>query len=210
MTAAGWRILIAGVVLVLTSLVQARAQEQPVEGIAEVSTNALGALTRASPRGAMEPARVYFRGNAMRIEFTDSRGTPYSMLLPDAGTVGWILDGRGAMPVPHLALPVRLDVDAPCGKGMLADCKRVGTGLRAGRDAVQWRYRLPGNTGPGRTRRGTLWLDADTGLVLEYSGDGGLGPPRQWRVGAIDYQHVADGLFEVPADALQPQPTLRR
>ncbi|HST45725.1 MAG TPA: hypothetical protein VLK29_10945 [Luteimonas sp.] len=180
------------------------------QGVAEVLTNQLGPLTRARSRGALEPAKVYFRGKSVRIEFADRDGKAFAMLLPETGQVGWLMDDASAMPLPNSGLPVVFDGEAPCGSGMLAQCARTGTGQQAGRDAVHWRYRLPNPTGPGRTSRGTMWLDAETGVVLAYEGEAGVGPARQWRTLSVDYQPVPDSMFEVPEDRLRAEPTLRR
>src|SRR5690606_16393996 len=79
-------------------------------GTAEVLTNQLGALTRTSPRGALEPVRVSFREGSLRLQFRDNAGDDYVLLLPDGAAVGWILAASGgARPVPGMRWPLRFD-----------------------------------------------------------------------------------------------------
>lgn len=175
----------------------------PFAGTAEVLTNQLGALTRTSPRGTMEPAQVFFRDGALRIHFRDNAGGRYALVLPEGAALGWIIgaDG-GVMPVPGMHWPLRFDPGAPCaGRGMFADCQRVEHGVYAGRNAVRWRYRLPNPVGPGMTRQGSMWLDAETGLVLAYEGRTGLGRPQRWEVRELRYGPQPPAIFEPPAEA---------
>ena len=202
----GWLLAIVPIVALAED-----PRAEPVQGVAEVMTNQLGALTRASPRGVLEPVRVYFRGHAVRIEFTDRGGKPYVLLIPDGAKTGWILDATGAIPVPRAPLPVVMDLDAPCGaSGLLVECTSRGPALVDGLATVQWRYRLPAGRGPGGTNRGTLWLDPLTGVVVRYVGSAGIGPLREWRVTRLEYGPVPASLFEVPETHLRPQSTLRR
>lgn len=172
-------------------------------GTAEVLTNQLGALTRTTPRGALEPVRVFFRDDSLRLQFRDNAGEDYVLLLPDGAPVGWILGASGGvMPVPGMRWPLRFDAGQPCaGHGMFAECQRIETGVYAGRNAVRWRYRLPNPTGPGLTRQGHMWLDAETGFVLAYAGRTGLGREQRWEVRQLRYGPQPAELFEPPGAA---------
>lgn len=187
--------------------VPARAQSG-LSGTAEVMTNQLGALTRAQPRGTLEPVTVYFRDGAVRMHFKDRAGSQYALVLPAGANTGWILDGRGgALPLPQMRWPLRFDPEAPCtGQGMFADCQRAGQGTYAGRNAARWRYRFSNATGPGQTRQGSMWLDMETGLVLAYEGKTGLGQDQQWQVRQVSYRPLPDDLFEVPSERASPAP----
>lgn len=182
----------------------ADAQRASAEGVAQVSTNQLGPLTRARPRGKLEPATVYFREGAARIDFRDADGKSYRLLLPGHGQPGWILDAKGAaLPAPKAAWPLVFDPQAPCaGQGMFANCQSQGPGLVAGQNARHWRYRFSRNIGPGLTSRGDMWLDAETGLVLAYSGETGAGLPQEWRVQSVTYGPLPEGTFDLPESSL--------
>ncbi|WP_221236271.1 hypothetical protein [Xanthomonas sp. 3307] len=179
---------------------EAHAEEAAFSGVAQVTTNELGGLSRIQPRGAAQPVTVYFRDDALRIQFKDASGKPYALILAKDAPTGWIVDQQGgAMPVPGMRWPLRFDPDQPCaGLGMFADCQRSDSGLRAGRPAVQWRYRLANPDGPGRTRQGTMWLDRETGLVLAYRGKTGLQQQQQWDIQRVDYGAQPDALFQPP------------
>lgn len=170
----------------------------PLSGVAEVATDQFGHAA-----GPAAPARVtvYFRGDDLRIEFDDDQGAHRALLAVRGAPVAWVMDGHaGAMPVANTPWPLRFDPGAPCdGLGMFADCQAIERGKVAGRDAVQWRYRLSSPRGPGRSSRGSMWLDAQTGFVLGYSADTGTGRPRQWRVEQVRYGTVPDALFDPPA-----------
>lgn len=188
-------------VLLLAMLQMAPALAQPgASGTAQVMTNQLGPLTRAQPRGALEPVTAHFRDGAVRIEFKDRGGKAYALVLPAGASTGWLLDGKGGgVPVPQLRWPLHFDPVAPCtGHGMFADCQHAGEGIYAGRNASRWRYRLSNATGPGQTRQGSMWLDTETGLVLAYEGKTGLGQDQQWQVRQVSYRPLPDELFEVP------------
>jgi len=178
----------------------ADAQQASAEGVAQVSTNQLGPLTRATPRGKLEPVTVYFREGATRIDFRDAAGASYQLLLPGGDKPGWILDGKGAaLPAPRAAWPLVFDPQAPCaGQGMFASCQSQGPGLVAGQNARHWRYRFSRNTGPGLTSRGDMWLDAETGLVLAYRGETGAGLPQEWRVQSVTYGPLPEDTFDPP------------
>ncbi len=188
--------------LLVTGWPDGRAAE-PLAGSAEVVTNQLGAFTRTRPRGTMEPVRLFFDDGALRMHFRDSAGGDYALLLPAGSPVGWVTAANGgAMPVPRMRWPLWFDPAAPCqGQGMFADCQRLEAGIRAGRNAVRWRYRLPNATGPGMTGQGSMWLDVETGLVLAYEGRGGLGPEQRWEVRRVQYGPQPQGLFDPPPEA---------
>jgi len=82
---------------------------------------------------------------------------------------------------------------------MFADCQRVEQGTYARRNAARWRYRLSNPTGPGGTRQGSMWLDAETGLVLAYDGKTGVGQDQRWQVKEVSYRPVPPELFDVPS-----------
>ena len=179
----------------------AHAQAPPAPaGRAEVMTNQLGPLTRDT-RAALSPVTAYFQAGALRLEFTDKAGNPLALVLPAGSTTGWVLDGKGgAVPLPGIRWPLQFDPQAPCtGQGMFADCQRMDGGIYAGRNASRWRYRLANATGPGQTRQGSMWLDAETGLVLAYEGRTGLGQDHRWQVRQVSYRPVPPALFEVPS-----------
>lgn len=178
----------------------AQAQQASAEGVAQVSTNQLGPLTRASPRGKLEPATVYFREGAVRIDFHDAGGKSYRLVLPGDDQPGWILDAKGAvLPVPKAGWPLVFDPQAPCaGQGMFANCQSQGPGLVAGQNAKHWRYRFTRNSGPGLTSRGDMWLDTETGLVLAYRGETGVGLQQEWRVSSVTYQALPEDMFDLP------------
>ncbi|MET7143390.1 hypothetical protein M3S04_17260 [Xanthomonas sp. PPL139] len=176
------------------------AKDAGFAGVAQVTTNELGGLSRIQPRGAAQPATVFFRDGALRIQFQDASGRSYALILAKDAPTGWIVGQQGgAMPVPGMRWPLRFDPEQPCsGLGMFADCQRGDSGLHAGRSAVQWRYRLANPDGPGRTRQGTMWLDRDTGLVLAYRGKTGLEQQQQWDIQRVDYGPQPDALFQPP------------
>ncbi|MXV05732.1 MULTISPECIES: hypothetical protein [unclassified Xanthomonas] len=176
------------------------AEDAAFSGVAQVSTNELGGLSRIQPRGAAQPATVFFRDDALRIQFQDASGRSYALILAKGAPTGWIVGQQGgAMPVPGMRWPLRFDPEQPCaGLGMFADCQRGDSGLRAGRDAVQWRYRLANPDGPGRTRQGTMWLDRETGLVLAYRGKTGMEQQQHWDIQRVDYGPQPDALFQPP------------
>jgi hypothetical protein len=125
--------------------------------------------------------------------------------LPKEGQAGWLLGANeGALPLPHAQWPLLFDVANPCaGLGLSADCRSLGSGVQAGRDAKRWQYRLSGNRGPGMTSRGEMWLDAETGLVLAYRGETGVGQPLEWQVRSVEYAALPDELFALPEERLQ-------
>ena len=191
-------------ILLLAVCLPAASAAGPLSGSAEVMTNQLGALSRTSPRGSMEPVRVFFSDGALRLHFRDNAGGDYALVLPAGAAVGWLTAaGGGAMPVPGMHWPLQFDPARPCqGQGMFADCQRLEAGLYAGRNAVRWRYRLPNPTGPGMTRQGSMWLDAETGFVLAYTGRSGLGRDQRWEVRRLQFGPQPDGLFDPPAEAV--------
>lgn len=177
----------------------AAAGETTMEGVAQVMTNQLGAFSRTQVRGAMEPATVYFRGKALRIEFHDRTGRPYAVVLPAAATGGWLQGGGGALPLPSARWPLQVDPQQPCaGQGLFAECSDLGAAELAGRQARKWRYRLSNATGPGMTRQGAMWVDIDTGFVLAYHSDTGAGPGKHWQVQTIRYAPQPEALFAAP------------
>ncbi len=195
-----------GLVLAVCAGAGAAAHAQSsTEGVAQVMTNQLGPLTRASPRGKMEPVTVYFREGALRIDFRDAGGKPYRLLLPGDGQPGWIVDAHGAaLPATKARWPLVFDPQAPCsGQGMFANCQSQGPGLVAGQNARHWRYRFTRNTGPGLTSRGDMWLDAETGLVLSYRGETGAGLPQEWQVQSVDYRTLPEHTFDLPKSMTQ-------
>lgn len=179
--------------------VMSRAEE--LSGTAQVTTNQLGAFTRTRPRGAMDEATVFFRGDAVRIQFRDSAGKAYALVLPAGNNGGWIEDAHGnVMPLPLGRWLLHADPGQPCaGQGLFADCQPLGQGLYAGRNARQWRYRLTNATGPGGTRQGRMWLDADTGFVLGYESGAGAGSKKRWQVLSVHYGPLPETLFAPPA-----------
>lgn len=190
-----------GLVLAACACAGAAAHAQSsAEGVAQVMTNQLGPLTRATPRGKMEPVTVYFREGALRIDFRDAGGKSYRLLLPADGQPGWIVDATGAaLPALKARWPLVFDPQAPCaGQGMFANCQSQGPGLVAGQNARHWRYRFTRNTGPGLTSRGDMWLDAETGLVLSYRGETGTGLPQEWQVQSVAYGPLPEGTFDLP------------
>lgn len=60
---------------------------------------------------------------------------------------------------------------------------------------------LPNPTGPGLTRQGHMWLDAETGFVLAYAGRTGLGREQRWEVRQLRYGPQPAELFEPPGAA---------
>ena len=177
------------------------------EGTAQVMTNQLGAFTRTRPRGAMDKATVFFRGDAVRIQFQDDAGKAYALVLPAGSGSGWVEDAHGGMlPLPPGRWPLHANPDQPCaGQGLFADCQRMGAGVYAGRNARQWRYRLANPTGPGMTRQGVMWLDEDTGFVLGYDGDARAGTGKHWQVRTVQYGPLPDALFEKPQSTDHPR-----
>ncbi|AVY65060.1 hypothetical protein [Xanthomonas translucens] len=193
--------LLASVALLCQAIVGAAcAADGALSGVAQVMTNQLGSLSRIQPRGASQLVTVYFRDDALRIQFKDASGTPYALILAKDAPTGWIVGQQGgAMPVPGMRWPLRFDPEHPCADlGIFADCRRSDSGLRAGRPAVQWRYRLVNPSGPGMTRQGTMWLDRETGLVLTYRSKTGLEQPQQWDIQRVEYGPQADALFQPP------------
>ncbi len=85
---------------------------------------------------------------------------------------------------------------------MFADCQSQGPGLVAGQNSRHWRYRFSRNTGPGLTSRGDMWLDAETGLVLIYRGETGVGLPQEWRVQSVTYGPLPEDSFDLPQSVL--------
>jgi|GEM_PF-609140 len=179
---------------------------EPLSGTASVLTNQLGAFTRTRPRGAMDEATVFFRGDAVRIQFRDNTGKAYVLVLPAGTAAGWIEDEHGGvLPLPSGRWPLHADPGQPCaGQGLFADCQRMGEGVYAGRNARQWRYRLANPTGPGMTRQGRMWLDEETGFVLGYEGDAGAGSGKRWQVRSVRYESLPDALFERPVPSDHP------
>ncbi|WP_369915383.1 hypothetical protein AB8810_01795 [Xanthomonas sp. NCPPB 3005] len=196
-----WRSVLACALAISPALAErARAEELPFSGVAEVMTNQLSGLSRIRPKDAPQPVTLYFRDDALRVQFKDASGTPYALILTKDATIGWIVGQQGdGMPVPGMRWPLRFDPEQPCaGLGMFADCQRADTGVHAGRPAVQWRYRLSNASGPGMTRQGTMWLDRDTGLVLAYRGKTGLQQQQQWDIQRVEYRPQPDALFQPP------------
>lgn len=182
----------------------AAAQDAELSGVARVMTNQLGSLPGMGSVDAMRPATVYFRGDALRIEFTDGTGKRFALIQAAGDGPMWIVDGQGARaPVPGMHWALRFDPRAPCtGQGMFANCQPAGQGLVAGRNAVQWRYRLTSSTGPGATRSGQMWVDTETGLVLGYRGERGLERSAAWQVQDVEYRALAPALFDPRAVAI--------
>lgn len=195
----------AGLAALVASLLPAASRAGELSGTAQVLTNQLGGFTRTQPRGALDEAIVYFRGDAVRIQFHDSAGKAYALVL--TGKAGaWLEDARGnALPLPMARWPLHADPARPCaGQGLFADCQPIGEGVYAGRNARQWRYRLANATGPGRTRQGQMWLDADTGFVLGYESDTGAGVKASWLVRSVQYGPLPEALFKPPSAADRP------
>ena len=205
MVRSGWAMRGVGLALLGVALSPVALRAGELSGTARIRTNQLGAFTRTQPRGALDEATVFFRGDAVRIEFSDAAGRHRALVLPADRATGWLEDARGnVLPLPMGRWPLRADPAQPCaGQGMFADCQPAGDGLYAGRNARQWRYRLPNATGPGRTRQGWMWLDADTGFVLAYEGDTGVGADARWEVRSVQYGPLPDALFKPPAAAGQ-------
>lgn len=201
MARTGWVGRGAGIAVLGLALAPGALQAGELSGTARIQTNQLGAFTRTQPRGALDDATVFFRGDAVRIEFNDAAGRHHALVLPADRATGWLEDARGnVLPLPMGRWPLRADPAKPCaGQGMFADCHPAGDGIYAGRSARQWRYRLPNATGPGRTRQGRMWLDADTGFVLAYEGDTGVGADARWQVRSVQYGPLPDALFKPPA-----------
>ena len=199
----GWTMRAAAVVALALALVPAVLRAGELSGTAQVVTNQLAAFTRTQPRGALDEATVFFRGDALRIEFSDASGATHALVLPADKAMGWLEDARGnVLPLPVGRWPLRADPAQPCaGQGLFADCQPAGEGIYAGRSARQWRYRLANATGPGGTRQGRMWLDADTGFVLAYEGETRVGANARWQVRSVQYGPLPAAMFKPPAAA---------
>ncbi|MFC0676568.1 hypothetical protein ACFFGH_01715 [Lysobacter korlensis] len=177
----------------------------PVEGSAEVVTNALSVLSGRA-RGELQTVNVYFRDAQLRIDFVGARGGTYSLVRPTVGGPFLLLDTRGgAIPLPGHDFPLVFDPVRPSsGMGLMSDCRKLREGIYAGRNAVQWRYRGARRRGPGGSDAGSMWLDAQTGLVLAYDAEGTGRNRPSWDVLKVQYKAQPDAVF-APGPA-EPRP----
>lgn len=187
-----------GVLLAFLVLAPAAAQDAGPSGRAQVLTNQFGGWVRGSPRGSMQQVEVFFREGAVRVQFHDAAGAGYALIVPAGSGNAWIQGQAGGLrPVPGVQWPLRFDPAQPCtGQGLFAQCQAKDSGLYAGREARHWAYRFGASRGPGGTREGQMWLDAETGLVLEYTGHSGLERDVRWQVQKIEFGPVEPSLFE--------------
>ncbi|GAB3028434.1 hypothetical protein GCM10027285_08410 [Oleiagrimonas citrea] len=141
---------------------------------------------------------IYVSGERVRVDFKASsrlRGRIYrnggrTLLRLPSGRVlptGWL----------HLSQHVRLPVREPCFALDLA-CHGIGSRRIAGREAVGWRFRHAGQQGPLGLDRGTFWLDAKTGMVLELKGRNLADQTLQMHAVAVREAPLPDALFSVP------------
>lgn len=170
------------------------------EGVAIVMTNQFAPVAGTPARTAI-PVELSFRGQQLAIGFTGADRRAYQLVRAVEGAPLVLLDGRGgAMPLPRGRLDLFFDPAAPCAAmGMMSDCRSMGEGVYAGRNAVQWCYRHGNRKGPGGSEDGTMWLDAETGLVLGYDATTAGGQRLEWQVRQLRYGPQPDALFALPA-----------
>ena len=172
------------------------------EGAAVVMTNQLAPVAGTSAREAI-PVEISFRDQQFAIGFAGADRRAYRLVRAVEGAPLVLLDGRGgAMPLPRGRLELFFDPAAPCAAmGMMSDCRSIGEGTYAGRSAVQWRYRHANRKGPGGSEAGTMWLDAETGLVLGYDATTAGGQRLHWQVRQLRYGPQPDESFALPAES---------
>lgn len=169
------------------------------EGEAVVWTNQFAAVA-GTPPGKLVPTRVSFRDAQFSLAFDGADKRPYRLVRVVAGAPIALLDDRGGgLPLPAGRLDLFMDPAAPCAAmGVLGDCKRLGVGVQAGRNAVHWKFRKGNRKGPGGTDHGEMWLDAETGFLLAYEGRTLGGQVVQWQVDQIRYVAQDESLYELP------------
>ena len=170
------------------------------EGSAVVMTNQFAPVAGTPAREAIA-VELSFRDQQFAIGFVGADQRAYRLVRAVEGAPLVLLDGRGgAMPLPRGRLVLFFDPAAPCAPmGMMSDCRSMGEGTYAGRSAMQWRYRHANRKGPGGSEAGTMWLDAETGLVLGYDAVTAGGQRLLWQVRQLRYAPQPDERFALPA-----------
>lgn len=138
------------------------------------------------------------KGERVRVDI--DAGAHHGTTWSDGKTSWMVVDGQPvAFPLGGKASPkpVVYDVDAPCGR-MLGTCTRVEEKTLLGRRAAGWAYRNAGGRGPDGTDSGTIWIDKDTGVLLEMRGEDVGRRHYEWRATSVSYEAVPDGIFALP------------
>lgn len=142
------------------------------------------------------------KGDRLRVDITAGshhgtvwRGAKGSWLVADDEPVALSLSGKAT------PKPIAYDVDAPCrGMDMMATCSRAEPRQLLGRRAVGWAFRHAGGRGPDGTDNGTMWIDEETGVLLEMRGDDVGNRHYEWHALRVSYEDIPDGILDMPAD----------
>ncbi len=191
--AAGCLALLLGVA---TVAVAADLPDVTVRGVASGDGVRLG---YGDGGNAVLAETVQLKGDRTRVDVVSG---PRRFYVLRKGDTAWLVSERDRFALPVTHTPAgrdwRLDKEAPCRDGGF-HCERARDARRiAGRQVVGWRFRSAGTRGPDGTDSGTLWLDADTGLVLAYQAQDMNQRHHDWTATSVEFGPLADELFELP------------
>lgn len=207
MTAAGlraesWPLLVAALLVVGA----AQAQPQDIQARIEASIEGYGNL---APRGTVKPINITLRTSSdnLRVDFHfDGGGSDVYLLKRGGEPRAWWISPQGnyMIPVNDASGPYWYDVRRPCDS-VQGRCSAAPGEFIAGRLAKGLRYQ-DARSGPDGTTHGTLWIDAETGLLLAYRGTvGNRQDSRRFRARQVNYEPVDATLFAMPTQLNTPK-----
>ncbi|NID13999.1 hypothetical protein [Luteibacter yeojuensis] len=139
------------------------------------------------------------KGERIRVDI--DAGSHHGTTWGDGKTSWMVVDDQPvALPLGGKASPkpIVYDLDAPCTR-MLATCSHAEGKMLLGHRAAGWAYRNAGGRGPDGTDSGTLWIDKETGVLLEMRGEDVGRRHYEWRATAVSFEPIPDGIFALPA-----------
>jgi hypothetical protein len=194
------RALFAGLACILVASTTLAA-DQPSEKSYTVSAIGMGDGYRYASKEEGKDGTAFTirqKGDRLRVDIT--AGAHHGTAWRDAKG-SWLVanDQPVALPLSGKAMPkpIVYDVDAPC-REMSATCSRVEPRQLLGHRAAGWEFRHAGGRGPDGTDNGTMWIDEDTGVLLEMRGDDVGNRHYEWHALQVSYEDVPDGLFDLP------------
>lgn len=187
-----------------------RARAGELSGTAQVRTNQLAPFTRTQPRGALDEATVFFRGDAVRIEFSDAAGRRHALVLPAGDATAWLEDAAGhVLPLPMGRWPLRADPPGPapgraCSPTASRRAKACTPGATRANGAIGCQRHRPrpdpaGSDVAGCGHRIRPWIRR---RVRD-------GRARPQQVRSVQYGPLPDAMFKPPAAAGGPRGSVR-
>jgi len=154
------------------------------------------------------PEIIYLKGDLARVEFYDGKDNEY-VLRDGKARNSWLINEARQFVLPlgngPTARQYFFPLERPCAD-FGGTCSKLDASTVVGRAAVVWRYRNAGHAGPDGSDSGTMYLDAENGLLLGYDSADLSGRPMKWTVTSVDFGKVDPAMFTLPKAA--PKKTL--